>query len=112
MIPTAVVSGTLIALVVAALLEIGGDAAIRAGLVRARWPLLLVGACVLVAYGLVVNLNRTIEFGRLMGVYIAVFFVVSQAVGAIAFGERPPLHVYLAGALIVVGGIWIQLGAD
>jgi drug/metabolite transporter superfamily protein YnfA len=112
MIRPGAVHATLLALVIAALLEIGGDAAVRAGLLQARWPLLVLGAVALVAYGLVVNLNRTIDFGRLMGVYIAVFFVVSQVISVVAFGERPPLRVLLAGALIVAGGLWIQLGAD
>jgi small multidrug resistance family-3 protein len=105
-------STTFVALTVAAALEIGGDAAIRMGLVQARWLLVVFGGAVLVAYGLVVNLNRTIDFGRLMGVYIAVFFVVSQIISMVAFGERPPLRVYLAGALIVAGGLWIQFGGD
>src|SRR5213593_4092329 len=63
-------------LVLAAALEVGGDAAIRHGLLRASWPWLLVGALGLTAYGLVVNANRLIDFGRLMGLYIAVLFVV------------------------------------
>jgi len=103
---------TLVALVVAALLEIGGDALIRAGLLRARWWALAAGALGLVAYGFVVNVNRDVDFGRLMGTYITVFFVVSQLVGMVAFGERPPARVVLAGALIVAGGLWMQLGAD
>ncbi|MBI3768254.1 MAG: hypothetical protein HY271_07120 [Deltaproteobacteria bacterium] len=103
---------TLASLLVAATLEIAGDAAIRAGLVRAKWPFVLAGAALLVAYGLVVNVNRTIHFGRLMGVYIAVFFVMSQIVGLIAFGERPSGRVLLGGALIVAGGLWIQLGSE
>lgn len=105
-------AATILALVVAALLEVGGDALIRAGLVRARWPLLVAGAAALVAYGVVVNVDRRIDFGRLMGTYIAVFFVVSQLIGAVAFGERPTSRVLLAGTLIVAGGMWMQLGGD
>ncbi len=103
-------SWTLVMLLVAALLEIGGDALVRAGLVSARWPFLVAGCAVLVAYGLVVNLNRSIAFGKLMGVYIAVFFVTSQLISFVAFGERPTPRMLAAGSLIVVGGIWIQLG--
>ncbi len=103
---------TLLALIVAAVLEISGDALIRAGLVDAKWHLVVGGGAVLVAYGLVVNVNRTIDFGRLMGVYIAVFFVVSQIVAFAAFGSRPSIRSVLAGALIVVGGVLFQLGSD
>ena len=67
--------GTLAMLILAAALEIGGDAAIRHGLVRSAWHSLALGAVSLVVYGLVVNANRLVDFGRLMGLYIAVFFV-------------------------------------
>lgn len=101
---------TIAALLVAAALEIGGDAAVRHGLVQAAWPWLIVGAGTLVGYGLVVNLNRSIDFGRLMGLYIAVFFIVSQLVSVTVFGERPSLSVLAGGALIVAGGLVIQFG--
>jgi len=100
----------LITLVCAAALEIGGDAAIRRGLVESHPPWLAVGAVALIAYGLVVNLNRTIDFGRLMGLYIAVFFVVSQVLSFAFFGERPSLTLLVGGALIVAGGLVIQAG--
>ena len=102
---------SLLALVVAALLEIAGDGAIRGGLARSSWWLLAAGAALLVVYGFVVNLNRAIDFGRLMGTYIAVFFVVSQAISIVGFGERPSGRLLVGGALIVAGGVWIQLGA-
>jgi len=98
-------------LVAAAVLEIGGDAAIRKGLVDATRHWLVAGATALVGYGLVVNLNRQIDFGRLIGVYIAVLFVVTQLVAFAVFGERPGPALLLGGALIVVGGLVIQLGA-
>jgi multidrug transporter EmrE-like cation transporter len=91
-------------LILAAALEIGGDAAIRHGLVRSAWQSPALGAAMLVAYGLVVNANRLIDFGRLMGLYIAVFFVVSQVLGLVLFGERPSLSLVLGGALVVAGG--------
>jgi len=98
-------------LVLAAALEVGGDAAIRHGLLRASWPWLLVGALGLTAYGLVVNANRLIDFGRLMGVYIAVFVVVSQVLSVMFFGERPSPSLLSGCLLIIGGGIVIQLGA-
>ena len=102
--------GTLVLLVLAAALEIGGDAAIRHGLVRCAWHWVALGAVTLVAYGLVVNANRLIDFGRLMGLYIAVFFVVSQVLSLALFGERPSPSLVLGGALVVAGGLVIQFG--
>ena len=101
---------TLIALVAAAALEIAGDAAMRHGLLRLAPYWLVLGALTLATYGLVVNTNRLIDFGRLMGLYIAVFFVVSQVLSFAFFGERPSPSVLLGGALIVAGGVVIQLG--
>ena len=102
--------GTLVALIIAAALELGGDAAVRRGLVESAGLWLALGAVTLVAYGLVVNLNRSIEFGRLMGLYIAVFFVISQVLSFAFFGERPSLSLIIGGALIVIGGLVIQSG--
>jgi small multidrug resistance family-3 protein len=101
---------TLAFLVLAAALEIGGDAAIRYGLVRPSQAPLLLGIVLLAAYGFAVNVNRGIDFGRLLGLYIAVFFVVSQLVGLVVFGERPPLSVLAGGALIVAGGAVMWVG--
>jgi drug/metabolite transporter superfamily protein YnfA len=102
---------TLAMLVLAALLEMGGDAAIRHGLLRPAWRWLVVGPLMLVAYGFVVNANRAIDFGRLMGLYVALLFVVSQAFSIVVFSERPSASLVLGGALIVAGGAVIQLGA-
>jgi small multidrug resistance family-3 protein len=98
----------LILLVGAAILEVGGDAAMRAGLRGHAWALLL-GAALLAAYGLLVN-QPALPFNRLLGTYIAVFFVVSQLVAFVAFGERPTPHLLAGGALVALGGIVVQLG--
>jgi drug/metabolite transporter superfamily protein YnfA len=102
---------TLAVLVVAALLETGGDAAIRHGLVGGRWPWLLAGSAALVLYGFLVNTDRDIDFNRLLGGYIALFFVVSQLVAWVAFGERLSATLLVGGALVVAGGLVIQAGA-
>ncbi len=96
-------------LVLAAALEVGGDALIRWGLKGPKHLGLPLGAFVLFAYGLSVNLPKDWDFGRLMGAYIAVFFVVSQVVAVAAFHEkiRPPALV--GGALIVAGGVVLSL---
>ena len=100
-----------LSLIAAALLEVGGDAAIRYGLVRPATAATVAGAVALVAYGFVVNTNRLVEFNRLMGVYIAVFYLVSQVIGVTVFGEHPTLPAIAGGALIVTGGLLIQLTA-
>jgi len=102
---------TLVALFCAALFEVGGIAAIRYGLVRPARGALLAGSLALVVYGFVVNTNRGAEFGRLMGVYIATFYLVSQVIGVVVFGDRPAAPVVLGGVLIVGGGLVIQLAA-
>jgi len=98
-------------LVLAAVLEMGGDAAIRQGLLRSAWLWIVLGGATLVAYGLVVNLDRSVDFGRLMGLYIAVLFVVSQVIAFVVFDERPSASLTLGGVLIVAGGLVIHLGA-
>ena len=103
-------TGALPFLVLAAALEIVGDATIRYGLTRSTTAWLIVGGTLLVAYGLVVNANRSVDFGSLMGVYIAVFFVVSQVVAWALLAERPSAVGMIGGALIVAGGLVIQMG--
>jgi len=104
-------TGALPFLVLAAALEIVGDATIRYGLTRSTTAWLIVGGTLLVAYGLVVNANRSVDFGSLMGVYIAVFFVVSQVVAWALLAERPSAAGMIGGALIVAGGLVIHVGS-
>ena len=96
---------TAIALLAAALLEVSGDALTRMGL-RDRPVWLVAGALTLFIYGVVVNQGR-LDFGRLMGVYIAVFFVVSQLITMIVYREVPLMRTLAGGALIVLGGLTI-----
>jgi len=100
----------MLVLVVAAALEVGGDAALRIGLIRSATGWQLLGGAMLLAYGVVVNANRAIDFGRLMGAYIAVFFIVSQIVSTVLLGERPTASLLVGGALIAAGGLVVQLG--
>jgi small multidrug resistance family-3 protein len=90
-------------LIIAAILEVGGDALIRLGLHGAR-GLLIAGAITLTTYGVIVNQGR-LDFGRLMGVYIAIFFVVSQIIAFAIFRQIPGRTTILGGAFIVIGGI-------
>lgn len=63
----------------------------------------------LVSYGLVVNVSR-LDFNKLMGTYIAVFFVVSQTIAYIAFQQKPTLPLLVGGSLVLLGGAIIQVG--
>jgi drug/metabolite transporter superfamily protein YnfA len=103
--------GTLAAyglLLLAACLEAGGDALVRLGLHNhhglVRVGLFLAGALVLFLYGLSVNAPSW-DFGRLLGVYVTLFFLVAQLVNFLVFGARPDLPILLGGALIVSGGV-------
>jgi len=95
-------------LTLAATLEASGDALARTGL-HAHAPTLRLGffaaaALVLFSYGVTVNLPPW-DFGRLLGVYVALFFLVAQLINLFAFGLRPGLPILCGGALIVSGGL-------
>ncbi len=100
----------LLLLCLSALLEAGGDALVRVGLLHTDHPLavraafMAAGAVVLFSYGMAVNLPAW-DFGRLLGVYVALFFVVAQVINRVAFGVPPGAPVLAGGALIVAGGL-------
>ncbi len=100
----------LIILTLAAALESGGDALVRTGLhapsLSTRIGFMAAGAVVLFIYGVTVNLPSW-DFGKLLGVYVALFFVVAQIINFFAFGIKPALPIYLGGLLIVSGGLLI-----
>jgi small multidrug resistance family-3 protein len=98
----------LIFLVLAAMLEVGGDALIRSGLQRRGVLLLLAGGATLVIYGVMVNLTK-LDFSRLMGLYIVLFFLVAQAVAVLVFRESIGRGVIAGGSLVVLGGIVMTL---
>jgi hypothetical protein len=95
-------------LLVATTMEASGDALVRMGLGQAalgiRIALFAMGAILLFGYGLMLNL-APLEFGRVVGLYIATLFVVWQFINLIAFGSAPSLPVLVGGALIVAGGL-------
>ena len=95
----------------AALLEVAGDAVIRKGLRGGGWALILGGCFLLAGYGIVVNLVKW-DFSKLLGVYVAVFALVSVTVGRFVFGEPVPLTTWAGVEIIVLGGLLIQFGAN
>jgi len=98
---------TLAVLILAAALEVGGDALVRIGL-RGPGYWLAAGALVLFAYGVLVN-QGGLDFNRLMGVYITIFFVVSQVISFAMFKQIPDDRILLGGGFIVTGGLIILL---
>jgi hypothetical protein len=98
------------ALLVAAVLEAGGNALLRQGLLRAWWPFLVAGIITLGVYGLLVNQSGlNFDFGRLMGCYIVAFFLISQILAALIFRDLPCLRTLIGGSLILLGGLTILI---
>jgi drug/metabolite transporter superfamily protein YnfA len=97
--------------VAAAILEVAGDATIRKGLRGSGLAFIASGFVMLGCYGLVVNLLQW-DFSRLLGVYVAVFAVVSVLCGRFAFEDDVPVSTWVGLAIIVVGGLMIQFGAE
>ena len=95
-------------LLVATILEATGDAVIRVGLGQHAWAqrglLFAAGAGLLFGYGLTLNL-APLEFGRVVGLYLATLFVVWQIVNFLTFRATPSPPVLVGGALIVLGGL-------
>jgi small multidrug resistance family-3 protein len=104
-------SGALFLMTVAAFLETYGDSCFQSALYRAsgmsRTFAFVGGALSLAAYGLVVNAPRW-EFGKLIGVYVVIFFLLAQIVARIRFGQAPTPGILIGGALIVAGGVVIS----
>lgn len=103
-------AGAFVILAFAAFLEALGDSFFQSGLYRAsgatRTLFLVLGTLVLALYGFTVNTPRW-DFGRLLGIYVVLFFVVAQILAKVRFHQSPTLPIYVGGAFIVSGGILI-----
>ncbi len=101
----------LLFLLVATTLEVTGDALIRKSLFAhaglARIGLFALGAALLAGYGTFLNL-APLEFGQVVGLYIATLFVVWQVITYFAFGTLPTPPILFGGMLIVVGGLLVS----
>jgi hypothetical protein len=101
---------TLILLVIATLLEVSGDAIVRMAIYNhtgaIRIALYLAGAALLFGYGSFLNL-APIEFGRVVGLYVATLFVVWQVINFVAFRTLPTMPIWVGGGLMIAGGIII-----
>ncbi len=97
-------------LLIATTLEVSGDAIVRMSIYNhtgwVRAGLMLAGAALLFGYGFALNL-APVEFGRVVGLYIATLFVVWQVINFVAFRDVPSLPILVGGALVVTGGLVI-----
>ena len=95
--------------ILAALLEISGDAIIRKGLRDSGILLIVFGFIVVGSYGLAVNIVKW-DFSKLLGVYVAVFAAISILYGRFVFKENIPASTWIGAIIIVLGGLIIQYG--
>jgi drug/metabolite transporter superfamily protein YnfA len=93
----------------AAVLEVGGDAIVRKGMRGGGVAFLALGFIMLGTYGVVVNLVPW-DFSKLLGVYVAIFAVVSVLAGRFIFHEVVPISTWVGIAIIMIGGIVVQFG--
>jgi small multidrug resistance family-3 protein len=95
----------------AAVLEVGGDAIVRKGMRGGGLAFMALGCLMLATYGVVVNLVPW-DFSKLLGVYVAIFAIVSVLVGRFCFHEAVPTSTWAGVAIILVGGLVIQFGSS
>jgi hypothetical protein len=97
-------------LLVATTLEVCGDAIVRMGIYQhsgaVRLALFAAGMLLLFGYGAFLNL-APVEFGQVVGLYIATLFVVWQVVNFAFFRTLPSVPILAGGALVVSGGLII-----
>jgi hypothetical protein len=53
--------------------------------------------------------SSKVDFGKLLGTYVVLFFVVAQVVAKLQFHQLPSKPVYVGGAFVVVGGLIMSL---
>jgi len=98
-------------LIVATALEVAGDAIIRKSLFEhagpARVVLFLLGTVLVAGYATFLNL-APLEFGQVVGLYIATLFVMWQIITFIFFRTVPTLPILAGGVLIVAGGLIVS----
>ena len=95
--------------IAAAILEVGGDAVIRKGLRGSGLAVIAIGCAMLGCYGLVVNTVRW-DFSKLLGVYVAIFALVSVLFGRFVFKENIPARTWIGLIVIIGGAMIIQFG--
>ena len=95
--------------IVAALLEVGGDAVVRKGLRGGGLLMIMIGFTMLGCYGVVVNTVKW-DFSKLLGVYVAIFALISILFGRFVFKDDIPAATWIGLCVIMCGGMIIQFG--
>jgi hypothetical protein len=97
-------------LAVAAFLEAFGDSLFQSGIYRStgvtRGLFFVSGAIVLGLSGFTVNIPHW-DFGKLLGIYVVLFFLVAQVLAKVRFNQAPTTPIYVGGTLIATGGVII-----
>ncbi len=100
--------GAFVILALASYLEVQGDACFQSGLNHSSgakqigW--FVTGTVVLVCYSLFLNSSK-IDFGKLFGVYVVLFFFVAQIIAKLQFHQSPSKPIYVGGAFVAIGGL-------
>ncbi len=95
--------------IAAAVLEIGGDAVVRKGLRGSGLIIIMIGFAMLGCYGVVVNMVKW-DFSKLLGVYVAIFALISILFGRFVFKENIPMATWIGLCVVMCGGMIIQFG--
>jgi drug/metabolite transporter superfamily protein YnfA len=95
--------------IAAAVLEVGGDAVVRKGLRGSGLIIIMIGFAMLGCYGVVVNMVKW-DFSKLLGVYVAIFALISILFGRFVFKESVPPATWIGLSIIMCGGMIIQFG--
>ncbi len=95
--------------IAAAVLEVGGDAVVRKGLRGSGFIIILIGFAMLGCYGVVVNMVKW-DFSKLLGVYVAIFALISILFGRFVFKENIPTATWIGLSVIMCGGMIVQFG--
>jgi hypothetical protein len=86
----AVPGSVFVMLLVAAFLEVSGDAFFQSAVHRtsgfSRYTSVAGGVVAFSLYGLLLNLPRW-NFGRLLGIYVVLFFLIAQVIARLRFHE-------------------------
>ena len=97
--------------VLAGLAEIGGGWLVWQFLRESRpWPFGLLGALVLISYGVIVTFQADPHFGRVYAAYGGIFVVMALAWGYVVDGFRPDRWDIIGAAVCLVGVLIIFFG--
>jgi small multidrug resistance family-3 protein len=105
------VTRTLFLFALAGLAEIGGGWLVWQWLRESRpWPMGLLGALVLVGYGVIPTFQAEPHFGRVYAAYGGVFIVLALVWGRLVDGFEPDRWDLLGAAVCLAGVLLIMFG--